>query len=794
MIRDFTGDKGRAILMLIATTVGIFGVAAILSTYSILSREVTRNYMDTNPASATLDVGEVNKDILNIVRNFPGMADVEARSVITARVKIGEDWRHMLFFVVEDFEHLKLNTFQKLSGAWPPPTGTMLIERTVQRLIDQTTGGSVVIRMESGQETTVPITGIVHDGTLAPAWQDQTGYGYITLDTLGLLGGESVLEEVRIQFEGNPSDITFVEEQTQALATVLRQQGHSVHELRVPPPRTHPHQTQIMGVLFLLFAFAGMAFFLGAVLVATIIAALLTRQIREIGVMKTVGARSGQIAYMYISMLMGVGLLSVLIGLPAGLFAAKMLVNMVAELLNLTILSYAVSPWVYAVLIGSGILVPPLVALPVIVKAARISVREAISDNGVGSDAVQSGFVSTVLGKIFSFSLTWTMALRNMFRRRGRLYLALALLSIGGGMFIAALNVGNSWNKVIDRIYTDRSYDVEFILDKPTSEAKIKAALGNVPKIKNAEFWGYSATAVAQKGKIDISRTYPDGGHGSFYLMGTPADTTMISHPLMEGRWLKKDDTDAIVLNQIAKAMLPTAKIGDQVLLSHHGEHKPWQLVGIVEEIGSSAAAYVTDSAFDTISHTFGDARMIRLETQLSDPAAREALIRKIDKALQQANISVEKAVPLSLLKTSMGEHVIVLIATLILAAVLLAIIGLLGLMSTMSMNVLERTRELGIIKVSGATPSVISKIIVNEGVFIAITSWVLALILSLPLSLALGAFLGEMSFKTPLGLNISWFAVFLWLVLVIVMSSFASFLPGRSASKMAVHEAISYG
>ena len=114
--------------------------------------------------------------------------------------------------------------------------------------------------------------------------------------------------------------------------------------------------------------------------------------------------------------------------------------------------------------------------------------------------------------------------------------------------------------------------------------------------------------------------------------------------------------------------------------------------------------------------------------------------------------------------------------------------------MSTMSMNVLERTRELGIIKVSGAIPSVISKIIVNEGVFIAIMSWVLAIVLSLPLSLALGSFLGEMSFKTALGLHISWFAVFLWLVLVIVMAAVASFLPARRASKMAVHEAISYG
>jgi len=794
MFRDFAGDRTRAFLMLVATVVGVFGVTAILSTYSILEREVTRNYMDTNPASATIEVEAVNEAILSIAQNFPGVAHVEPRSVVTARIKIGEDWRHMLLFVVEDFAQLKLNTFHRLSGAWPPPPGTMLIERTVERLIGQSTGGSVVIRTQSGKETNVSISGIVHDGTLAPAWQDQTGYGYITLETLGLLGEKTVLEEVRIQFEGNPTDITFVDKQTQALATALVNQGHLVHELRIPPPRVHPHQTQIMGVLILLITFAALAFLLSAVLVATMVAALLTRQIREIGVMKAVGARSGQIAVMYLSMLVGVGLVSVAIGLPVGLFAAGMLVDMVADLLNLTIFSYTVSAWVYVVLVTSGLLVPPLVALPVIIKAAILSVREAVSDNGVATDTNPSGYFATVLGKLLRFSLMWTMALRNLFRRRGRLYLALALLSIGGGMFVAALSVSNGWNKVVDRIYIDRSYDVEFILDNPTDTKEITTALQTVSKIKSVELWGYEAVAFAEEGKFDISRTYPDGGHGSFFLYGTPPETSLIKHPVVEGRWLQKGDADALVLNQIALARVPQAKVGDQILLSLHGEHKAWRLVGIVEEIGSSAVAYITDRAFDKVANTQGRARMIRIETEANEPHERKNLIRKMEKVLQQANISVEKAVPLSLLKTAMGEHVVVLIATLIMAAVLLAIIGLLGLMSTMSMNVLERTRELGILKVSGATPAVISKIIVNEGLFIAVLSWVVAIVISMPLSLALGSFLGEMSFKMSLGLHVSWFAVLLWLVLVLVMATLASFLPSRQASKMAVHEAISSG
>ncbi len=794
MTRDFTGEGGRAFLMLVAVVVGVFGVTVILSTYSILSREITRNYMDTNPASATIDVGETREAMLETARNFPGIADAEARSAVIARVKVGEDWLPMRLFVVEDFEQLRLNTFTKLSGAWPPPAGTMLIERTAERVLQQGIGGSVVLRTQHGSPTDIPISGLVHDATLAPAWQDQSGYGYITRHTLGLLGEKPILEELRIQLDGNPADIALVEKTTQALAEVLREQGHTVHELRVPPPRTHPHQTQMTGVLFLFLIFAIMAFFLGTVLVATIVAALLTSQLREIGVMKAVGARSDQIASMYLVTLFGVGLIATAIALPGGVMVAGNLVDMIAGLLNLSIESYAIPFWVYTALIASGLLVPPLVALPVIIKGTSVSVREAISDNGVGAGGIKNGRFTTLMGRVFGFGLASNMALRNMFRRRTRLYLALALLAAGGGMFITALNVNKTWDVFVDRVYTDRFYDAEFILSEPSSEAEISQALAGLLFIEKIEMWGYSPTVFAQNGQIDISRTYPDGGHGSFTLLGLPPQTELIEFPLIQGRWLQADDTDAIVLNQISRAMAPQAELGGQIRISLAGKHKTWRLVGIVEEVGSGAAAYVTDRAFDTAAGTSGSARMIRLATSANNPDEREALIRQIDDTLQQAGIRIEKAVPLSLLRTAMGEHVIVLVVTLIMTAILLAVIGLLGLASTMSMNVLERTRELGIMKVSGAKPSVIVRIITIEAVFIALMSWILAILISLPLSLQISSFIGQMSFKTTLGLHVSWFAVLLWLVLVIVLAAFASMTPAWRASRMPAHEAITYG
>ncbi len=789
MIRDFFGDRTRASLMLLAITVGIFAVTTILSTYAILSREMARNYMDTNPASATLDMGEVTAAALETARNFPGISEVEARSVIDARVKVNGAWTAMLLFVFDDFDAVRLNTFKLVEGKFPP-LGAMLIERTAEGVLMQGTGGSVIIQTANGVATEVDITGLVWDATLAPATQEQKGYGYITRQTLGLLGEVPVLQEVRIQLNGNEGDITRIEETSRAPGRLLIEQGHHVHEIRVPPPLTHPHQTQMLGVLFLFLAFAVMAFILSAILVATIIAALLTSQVREIGVMKAVGARSSQIAIMYLSMLLGIGLISATMGVPPGLFLAGILSDTIADLLNLEIQSYGVPVWVYTALIGSSLVLPPLVALGVIVKGSTLSVRDAISDNGVGAQSVSSSASS---GRSW-IGLSWSMAFRNMFRRRGRLYLSLALLSIGGGMFISALNINSSWAVFVDRVYTDRSYDAEYLLVEATLETEIERALEGVPHIENVEFWGYEDASFAKAGQIDISRTYPDGGHGNFVLMGASPSTTMIDYPVMEGRWLEQGDADVVVLNQIARAMAGNVNVTDTVLLSIHGETRNWRVVGIVEEIGTGAVAYVTDSAFDGATGTTGRTKLVRIETNLTNPVAGEELIRSVDKILVEAGIKVERVKPLSLLGTIMGEHVALVVVTLIMTAVLLGLIGLLGLASTMSMNVLERTREIGVMKVGGATPANIQNIIISEGVFIALISWVLAIVVSLPFSAVIGSIIGEMSFKTPLGLHMSWFAVSLWFALVVILAIFASMIPAKKASQMSIYEAITYG
>jgi len=110
---DIATEKGRASAMVVALAVSLFGVGSVLGAYSILGREMASNYLGTNPASAAIDLDRpIDASLLEEVRHLPGIADAQAGEIVTARVKVGPDWRPLLLFVVDDFQSMRINTFR----------------------------------------------------------------------------------------------------------------------------------------------------------------------------------------------------------------------------------------------------------------------------------------------------------------------------------------------------------------------------------------------------------------------------------------------------------------------------------------------------------------------------------------------------------------------------------------------------------------------------------------------------------------------------------------------------------
>ncbi|MFL5802276.1 MAG: FtsX-like permease family protein [Roseiflexaceae bacterium] len=794
LLRDLWLTRGRTALMVIAIAVSLFGVGTVLSAYAILTPEISRNYLGTNPASATLELDRVDDALLAVVKARPGIAAAEARETLIARVQVAPDqWRPLLLFVVPDFNAMQISTFTREEGAWPPPDGTMLLERTALPMLNAQLGDRVVVKTPHGAAQAVAISGVVHDPSLAPAWQEREGYAYITPATLARLGESGPLGELKIVVAGSPFDQATVDRTTRDLGVWLQQQGRTVRELQIPPAGQHPHQGQMTSMLTMLLSFSLLALLLSAILVATVVAGLLAQQIREIGAMKTIGARTRQIAGMYVGLILLMSGVALALAVGPSIVVGRLYAGGVADLLNFTIVNDTIPAWVFAVEVAAGLLIPLLVAAYPIMRASRITVYAAITDYGVSTAAVDGNGIIARLSALHRLNSTLLLALRNTFRRRGRLLLTLGLLSVGGAMFMTGLNIRDGWDRIVADGVAARHYTMEIRLSRQEPIAPLIARLRAIPGVQTVEPWGYAPTGPTRPGVIDVVRTYPDGGHGAFALRAPPADTRLVDFPLLAGRWLQPGDSDAVVLNQLALRQLPGVGVGDSVTLGLEGQPTTWRVVGIVQEIGLGAGAYVTDAAFARAGDLVGRARSLRIVTATQDDAATAAVLRTVERSLQESGVGVATTLSDVDLRSGLDDHVLLLIVSLVVTSVLMAIVGVLGLTSTMSTNVVERTREFGVMQTIGGTPRLVRSMVVSEGLFIGALSWVFAIVLALPLSTVVNGMVGRPLFNVALPLVSTPLTMLIWLAVVLVGSALASAVPAWRASRLTVRETLAY-
>ncbi|MDQ2869887.1 MAG: FtsX-like permease family protein, partial [Acidobacteriota bacterium] len=341
-VRDFWQERTRTVLVILAIGVGIAGFATVLATYAILTRELDRGYLATNPPSATLRTDAVDDDVVRAVLSGHGVSDAEARRVVTGRVRAGSEWRGLRLFVVKDYGAIRVGRLVREKGAWPPGKGEMLIERDAFSVARAKIGDSVRVKTARGREVALRVTGSVHDVGQAQARMENIVYGYITLDTLEDLGEEPFLDQLQILVASGRLDPAHIGSVAADVRNVVESRGHPVSRVEIPTPGKHPH-ADIMGLMLLAMAAFGLAVLvLSGILVVNLMAALMGAQVRQIGMMKTVGGTRAQIAGIYFSQALFLGCAAVVLAVPLGIAGSRVFCRSQAVLLNFDIESFAI--------------------------------------------------------------------------------------------------------------------------------------------------------------------------------------------------------------------------------------------------------------------------------------------------------------------------------------------------------------------------------------------------------------------------------------------------------------------
>jgi putative ABC transport system permease protein len=807
LLRDIQTSWERLVMMVLAISVSLIVFSGMWYARTLVLSNTTSGYMSTNPASAriTLEPGitpDETDAFIAAAKAEPGVIDAAMRAVTNVKLqKESGGLKSLQLFVAAEADPMRIATFNIEAGAgWPPSPDGFLIERSTLASLNLKVGDQVSVIGFSGKTVQLTVTGSVHDQSLALAGQT-AGVGYIQANTLPLLGRPAALNQLAITVADQPG----LEVQSRDRDTIIRKAlsivdrlkakpGITIEQVAVPTPYEHPHQAISYTLLSTLTAFGLLSLLLSSILIATMFNGLLTQQIPQIGMMKAIGARSSRILHFYMMMVLLVSIVATALALIPGMVLGRTMAQaMLSSALNVDVVSLSVPWWVLGTVILAGVFVPLVVALIPLVQASRRTVRDALDDRGVveRQGRITTGFFGW-LGQR-SINRTLMLAFRNLFRRQARLWLSVGLLATAGAVFIGAFNVMAGFQALPYTIYDEQRWDVEIRLEEAKSSAELLAIVEKIPGVSRVESWNIISTSIQNVGEVDVTRTYPDQGHGSMSLSAIPASTSMLNPPeIAEGRWLNPDDTDAVVLPTSIRQSMPGLKVGDSVQLSVEDRPTIWRVIGITSGMGGSCPC-VTEKGFASAREQGGQANVIRIITDKHDKDARLAVGQVTAQALTQAKIDHQGPRSIDAVVATTEGHSIILVGVILLIASTIGIVGLIGLGSTMSTNVMERTRELGVMKAIGASGARVARLVVFEGIFISLVSCVIAVIPAIVLTWAMGAGLGNLFLSTPIPFKLSLSGILIWTLVVILGAALATLIPATQASRLTVREALAY-
>ena len=786
VISDLLSHRFRTALVAVSIAIGIFAVGVVMGGREILVREFDTSYAQSGAPGATYYTGPIDDAVIRRAMAHPDVAAAEGVHEVALRYhwRGSDDPGTLSVVAMRDYEHIDVRrVIPEDVTHWPLRRGEIALERSALQVGDYRIGDLIEVETSDGSRVVLTIAGFVHDINSVPAQFTGAETGFVAFDTLADLAEPEFYNRMLIRFERD--DVT--REQASLLAAgiradVLETRGVTVSGTSVPEPGSHFLGDIFKAVSLLLLALGVLSLGLSGFLVVNTVAALMAQQVRQVGIMKAIGGSAAQVMRMYLATVAVYGVFAIMIGLPAAAFAGRLFTEFAAGILNFRVASYAPPTWVTVLEVVVGLVVPLLAAFVPVRTGSRMSVVRALNTTDMSATSFGHGLGDRLLGLVRGLPRPVALSIRNTFLRKGRLVLTLATLTLAAAVVMSVVSVQASINRTIADLESWWNYDAQLVLGQSAGKTTLEREAMSVRGASAVETWsGHPVIYIRADG------TENEG----LYLIGLPHDTTFVRPRLLAGRWLEPGDVDGVVINTDVTNEEPAIALGRRFTLEVAGIERTWRVVGVVSGQLSGAVVYADR---DNLGETIGDSGVNRvlIQTAIHTPAAQQAAMEASEEALDQAGYQVVSTRTQSGLSETIAEQLGILVTFLVIMAVLLAAVGVIGLTGTMTLNVLESTREIGVMRAIGAQHRSIYQIFMSEGLVVGIMSWALGALASYPMSWLLTRALAD-STGIPLAYEFSWPGVGGTLAVMAVVSAIASVLPAFRASQVSVRDAIAY-
>jgi|GEM_PF-6780806 len=739
--KDIGKTRYQASLSLLAIIITIWGVSTVYYGYWMTERDFQVNFDSTYPAHMLLHVDTSDLDLLTEVDKMPEVKSVERREAFMGRVldRDGE-WMPILVFAVEDFANLRVNTFT-IEDDVGPMLGTIAIEQKSAGFLGA--GQAINLQLPGRKPQNLPIATYTHDPRLPSARMDHIVYGYITMPTYQDLdlGKERAAYLLRTA-TANPS-LASLEDLERKIKSKTGDRN-TMFSIEIPPLNEHPHQNVVDAVAVLQLGLGVILAILGVTLLSLILLLWMLPQVREVALMKAIGASTADIRKAYQALLLLAGFIGIAIGLPLGYLSGSFFSRFIAFTQNFDPVKGLLPFLLHLPIALLCLSIPLLVGWRPIAKAIQTSSIAGLKR--VFKDVPRRGlhFLQWLLPNAGSrYSL-------NSFLQNGtRLLLSLALLGLGLALFVVGTNLQHSLEQDTDRYFATSVYQLSFRVNN--AEPALMASIQQLPSV--GKVW------AIQREQLYFEAS-EGGGRGTVDLQIVPRDYVLSPDSWIAGG-ADPSCSECIWVNQGLAHELGNPGLG-QILqvLDSKGKRRTLKLTGIQKELAVGPAMYQYGG--ETIvagNKTF----WIGLdEREMSTPADAQGEIE----SLVGANLlgSSNNAQRLQMLRDHLQPTFYILKAI----GILTIGMGLLGLGLLININIQERRKEIGILKALGSSVGQISRLLLREIALLNALGIVLALPLAYFISVEMGKLLGGTLLHTAIPFYADWWQISLTIAILL--------------------------
>lgn len=799
VLNDFSCNKARLGLAIISIAVGVFALGTIMAVRQILFRNIEDQFYSSKPASASFMIRDFDEGLIEHARKLEGVREADGVRAMDMRVLLPpskargsdtEEWRTIYLIAIDDFNDMRLNLPLPVKGVWPPPKNTIVLERSSMKLTGLDLGDLLTIETSNGLQRQLPIVGIVKDVTVFPGELTGNIAAYVSFDTLARLEQPRRYNKLWIRVNGDDTDKAYVDKSMARLSNKIEWDGWTVVSTKVPKLTGRPIiETNFRTVILILTIVGSLLIVISGIMVANTMDALLTHEIKQIGIMRIIGGTLGQVVGVYSFFVVIMASLASAIAIPLASIAGGAYSRFIASMINFDITDARIPIWIYVMQITIAFLVAFAASMKPILSATLFTtVREAVSPYGLDS-SVKPGLIEKALGRLRGFASPVMLSLRNTFRKQWRLALTLATLSLGGAIFIAvfclrasllhtALTLNDEFARYDLLITFYRLYHIE----------AVESIIRQVPGVKKVEGWRM----------IDAVRLRPDGSESdTINITASPAGTDLLKPTLDAGRWLLPEDEYAIVGNQYLFDREPDLHIGSKMTLKYNDRETTWRIVGKVAGIislgQSTPGIFVNYEAFSKAYQSIGEVDAVEIMAEKRDVDGLTTLSKILETTLLHEGYRVRDVETSTEILFLLEQRIGIITQVLVIISMLLAFVGGISLASTMGINVIERTREIGVMRAVGASSTDLLQVTIVEGVITSWISWIIAGIIANPAGKVWSEKMGMVFLDRPLLFVYSFQGFLIWFVVVTFISVIASIVPAQNAMRITVREAISY-